>query len=150
VAADSGARVFQVRSAVREGDTLDARIPTALRHLYVEVSRFRANGAAAWIPDSIRVAIWPYEYAPDDPPVQWPSRLPPLSDSRWFRRKDPVVTEMRFLTLPYSDSPVIDSMIAARRERQAIGIGGHKWAMDYRWVFPYQHEWAHIGARLDS
>ena len=150
VAGTSGGRVFQVRAALLAGDTLDARIPTTLRRLYALVSGFRLAGASPWTPDSIKVAIWPYEYAPDNPPVEWPSRLPPLSDPRWMRRPDPVVTEMGFLRLPFSDVPLLDSIITVRREKQAIGIGGHKWALSYRWVFPHEDEWAQIADRLDS
>lgn len=140
-ALDSGQRIVHFRAPYRSRDTLDQRIPEAWRTLLVHLGTFRASRSTPWVPDSVEVAIWPYDYAPDNPPLAWPREWPPLSSSRWTRRDDQFVREVRLLRLPFSAVPRLDSLLASRREKQAVGIGGRKWALRYRWIFPDEAAW---------
>lgn len=93
--------------------------------------------------------VWPYEYAPDNPPLAWPADLPQFTSARWHRRKDPIVDEVRSLRLPFAEAPRLDSLMAAVRSRQALKIGGRKWAFSYRWIFPAEGTWWSVSRRLE-
>jgi hypothetical protein len=143
-------KVIQLRSTLVVGDTMRAAAPSAFQLFYRATRAFAPPNVERWSPDSVEVAIWPYEYAPDDPPVAWPSDWPGLDHARWSREPDEVVGELRYLRLPFADAPRLDSIIQGRRERQAIGISGKKWALGYRWLFPAERTWRRVGNRLES
>ena len=146
----SGSRLIQIRSGLSDSLRLRADVPRAFARVYSNVMSFTAPRAEAWTPDSIVISIWPYEYAPDDPPVAWPARWPGLADARWRRRADDVVGDIRSVRLPFRETALLDSLLKARREKQAVGISGKKWAVDYRWIFPHDSSWAWIRKRVDS
>jgi len=147
---ESRLRSVQVRSSFRDSVRLRAEVPAAFARVYSKVLNFAAPGARPWAPDSIEVSIWPYEYAPDNPPVPWPPKWPELADPRWRRRSDEFVGEIRTIRLPFVEAASLDSLLHSRRERQAVGIGGKKWAVDYRWVFPHDSSWMFVRKRLES
>ncbi len=150
LATDSGQRVIQLRAALTGGDSLRQDVPAALRTLLQGIRQLASQDASLWAPDSIQVSIWPYEYAPDDPPLTWPAAFPSLDDRRWVREKNEFVEEVRTLTLPASAIPLMDSLARARRTRQALKIGPRRWAFDYRWVFPEERHWRHLASRLEG
>jgi hypothetical protein len=147
---DSQSRVVQLRAALDSDSTLQATVPQGLRDLFARIRSFRPPDGVKWLPDSIEVSAWPYEYAPDNPPLAWPDNWPLLSSPRWSRRKDDIVEEMWTLRLPYADADRLDRMLRARREKQAIGISGRKLAVGYRWVFPAEHTWRWLRRRMET
>jgi hypothetical protein len=146
---DTGTRVIRVRAGWQDTVHLRADVPAPFRRLYYAMRDFAPPQATDWSPDSIEVQIWPYEYAPDNPPLEWPSRLPTLTDSRWNRRADRFVEEVWMLRLPSADEPTIDSLLGARRPKQAVGLGDRKWAMGARWVFPNEGSWWWLSKHLE-
>ena len=147
---DSGMKVISIRAGLRDAESLGPQVPAAFKHLYTKLLRYSPPGAAPWTPDSLQVSIWPYEYAPDNPPLRWPASWPGLQSPRWHRRSHPTVEEIRTIRFPFSFSIPLDSMLSARRTKQAIGISGKKWAMKYRWIFPYEKEWRWLAKDLES
>jgi hypothetical protein len=150
VAQDSGMKLVVIRAGLAESDTLLSEVPAPFRRLYSGLMSFSPSGAVQWLPDSIRVSIWPYDYAPDNPPLSWPPGWPPLDDARWHRQPNSLVKEVRSIQLPFSFASTLDSLLDARRTKQAFGIDGMKWMLDYRWIFPSESAWLELIKRLES
>jgi len=148
--ADSGQKLVVIRAGLEDSMKLRSDVPAPFKQLYARLMAFSPPSATGWVPDSLQVSIWPYEYAPDNPPLAWPQRWPGLDSPRWKRRSDDLVKEVRTIRLPFSDRPLLDSLLVARREKQAIGITGRKWAVGYRWLFPQETEWWWLAKRLES
>jgi len=146
----AGHQVVQLRSAWRERDSLDARVPFPLANLFKRLRSFDTTFAGPWVPDSIQVSIWPYEYATDNPPGSWLADWPSLSSPRWARHEDALVKEVWTLNLPFVEHPRLDSLLSGLRQKQALGISGRKWAIDYRWILPHEREWRWLADRLES
>lgn len=149
IAEPSSTRLVTIRAGLKDHNTLRPEVPEAFRRFYASVTQYSPPTATAWTPDSVEVSIWPYEYAPDDPPLAWPAQWPGLSDARWHRQADEFVGEMRTLRLAFTESFLLDSLLETRRTKQAIGISGKKWAMGYRWVFPHERSWQRIAQQLE-
>jgi hypothetical protein len=146
---DTGFRLIRVRAGWGEHGKLRADVPASFARLYYGMRGFSPVGATLWSPDSIQVAIWPYEYAPDGPPLAWPANWPSLKDPRWERHDDQFVNEVWTIHLPFKDAGALDSIFALQKEKQAIGMGGRKWAMTYRWVFPDEEDWRWVSRHLE-
>ena len=147
---DSGMKLIDVRAGVDKFDNPTAEVPAPFRRLYSNLMSFSPSHATSWTPESVEVLVWPYEYAPDNQPLAWPSQWPGFESPRWHRRANPVVGEDRTIRLPYSDVKTLDSLLSRQRRTQAIGIGGHKWTLNYRWIFPFEDDWAWLRDRLES
>lgn len=132
---------FAMRGARVAADSMSDSIPAPLRSAYGRLIHFVGPAPTRWHPDSLYAYAWPYEYAPDDPPLQWPAGWPDLGSPATERRPDKVVGEIVEIPLPYSARPTLDSLLERRREKQAIGIGHRKWAVRYRMPFPGEDEW---------
>jgi len=130
-----------VRAAMEEGGKLSSKVPQAFKQIFDRLESFRSDSSTPWFPDSIQVAAWPYEYAPDNPPLQWRSEWPDLKSRDTQHRADPYVKELHLMMFPYRYLPALDSLLARRREKQAIAINGRKWAVGYRFVFPGERRW---------
>jgi hypothetical protein len=102
-----------------------------------------------WTAPELEVSAWPYEYAPDDPPVPWPNTWPDLSSPGSACRPDAVVREVCTLRLPADQREALKALLAKRRDRQAIGISGRKMAVGYRLVFPGDSVWHYALGRLE-
>lgn len=147
---NSGMKVVSIRAGLSNYETLRPEVPTAFRNLYQKLLGFSPPGAKSWAPDSLLISIWPYEYAPDNPPLRWPTSWPGLENTRWHTHSDPFVEEVRTIRLPFSFSVALDSILHVERTKQAIGISGRKWSMGYRWIFPYEDQWRWLAERLES
>ena len=149
VARPSGTKLITVRAGLEDSVTLGHDVPAAFRTFHTRVMRYAPPDASVWTPDSVEVSIWPYEYAPDNPPLAWPAQWPGLTDTRWKRRPDEFVHEVRTLRLPFAEHARLDSLLAVQRTKQAVGISGKKWAMGYRWIFPHEQAWQQVAKRLE-
>ena len=140
--------------AVRAGIGSDGKfvdgVPQAFRDAYQTLTRYESAGAVAWEPKELRVAAWPYEYAPDNPPLPWPHGWPDLRSQGSECHADDVVGEMCTLHLPSSDRPVLERLLAQRRQMQAIGINGRKMVMSYHLLFPGEEVWRKAIGSLES
>jgi hypothetical protein len=146
---DSGFTVRSFRAAWKDTVRLRSEVPAPFRRFVTQLHSLDLSQAQPWTPDSVQFQIWPYEYAPDDPPLNWPNDLPDLGSPRWQRRADKLVDEIWTLRLPYHESSRLDSLGKARRSRQALRISDRKWAFGYRWLLPAQDEWWTVASRLE-
>jgi hypothetical protein len=130
-----------VRAGRTDTDQFSSDVPAAFREAYRRMVEFQAPGAEAWEPDSLEVAIWPYEYAPDNPPLEWPSDWPDLQSRTTRHEKDELVEEIHFLYLEGDQRQRLDRFLAQLRDRQALGMNGRKWSVGYRMLFPGENRW---------
>ena len=138
---ESRFRRVAVRAALEENGSLNSKTPSAFRRVFDQIRGFHADSSSVWQPDTVEVAAWPYEYAPDNPPLQWRSDWPNLKTRGTRRIDDPYVKELYLMRFSYSLVPALDSLLGRRREKQAIAINGRKWAVGYRFLFPAEQRW---------
>lgn len=140
--------------AVRAGLTgdrgLSDEVPAAFRRAFQKLTDFHPGNSKPWHPDSIEVAAWPYDYAPDNPPLPWPKSWPDLTSSGTTMNLDPVVDTMWIMRLSYDRLGRLDSLLSQRREKQAILISGHKLSVGYRLVFPGEKTWRQFFGHLEE
>jgi len=133
------------RVTVRAGrtgvDQFSSDVPAAFREAYRRMVEFEAPNSVPWEPDSLEVAVWPYEYAPDNPPLEWPGDWPDLRSKTTRHEKDRFVDEIHLLYLDGDQRERLERFLAQRRERQAIRMNGRKWAVGYRMLFPGESRW---------
>jgi hypothetical protein len=131
-------------------DQLIAAVPLAFRTVYDRVTRFSLVAPEPWHPDSIEVAAWGYEYAPDDPPLEWPANWPDMRSSGSTREQQPGIDELWRFRIPYSYRVELERLLASRREKQAIRIAGRKWAVGFRLPFPGESRWRKYFSQLEG
>lgn len=94
-----------------------------------------APEASAWLPDRIEVMIWPFEYSREEP-LALPADWPPFEST-----ERAINSELRRLYLPTSEFPRLQRLVEERSPRQAVELGGRKWAISYRLPFPNENIW---------
>lgn len=135
---------FVMRAAQISSDSLADSIPESLRSTFTSLRHFRAPAVSSWTPDSLYVFAWPYEYAPDDPPLKWPEGWPNLESAGTEILPDEFVDTIVKIPMSYGKRLTLDSLLSLRRLKQAICISGHKWAVGYRIPFPAEGEWRQL------
>lgn len=142
------------RIAVRAGlgpeDRLVAGVPAAFRVVYDRLTNFTVPNAVPWLPDSIEVAAWGYEYAPDDPPLDWPAHWPDMNRAGSTRETQPGIDELWRFRIPYNYRPELEQLLDRLREKQAIRIAGRKWAVGFRLPFPGELRWRRYFPELEG
>ena len=110
-------------------------VPAVVISAYERLTKFDHPTAGDWIPASVEVMIWPYEYAPEAS-VIWPKQWPGLNSPKAAKRG-----EGYSIYLPATEYPRLIELLKSRKEKGAIEIGGKKWAADVRFPFPHEEEW---------
>lgn len=141
---------YSVRAGLGNDGQLRPDVPEPLRSIFERLTRFRADNRRPWWPDTLLVSAWAYEYAPDNPPLEWPSGWPDLRSSSTEKRKDPYVDVVYTMRLPSAQRSRLDSLLEARRQTQAIRINGRKWMVSYRMPFPQEQEWRALFGHLEE
>ncbi len=133
--------VYGLRAPVAK-DTDHARIadqpgapPRELLELHSYLCSLDFADSQAWTPRYVEAMIWPYEYAPDAS-IAWPATWPGLASSRAIKRGDAYS-----IFLDGDALPELQKLLGTRREKGAVEIGGKKWAVSYRYVFPSEPVW---------
>ena len=122
----SGVRIYgRVPSGESQGKLSQQMIDTVLA-----LREFEVADAKPWLPKNIEVMIWPYEYAPEAS-IDWPRDWPGLKDPATVQRGDGYS-----LFLPSVHLAELKALLARQKERGAVKIGGHKWAVAWRLPFP--------------
>lgn len=116
----------------KNGDSL----PEPVRNLHRYLTTLHFEDATPWEPEYIEVMVWPYEYAPDKS-IHWPKDWPGLESSNAIKRGDAYS-----IFLPSLELRRLRAFLNTRREKGAVEIGGKKWAVDFRYVFPSEPVWA--------
>jgi hypothetical protein len=108
--------------------------PADFLRAFDTIVRFSTQ-ARPWLPDRIEVLLWPFDYSAEQP-VLWPEGWPDFSQARPIGNGD-----MRDVFLPSAQFTALRSLLSSLGERQAVSLGGHKWAVAYRFPFPQEDEW---------
>ena len=117
------------------GSKKSDKLPTELGRLYEFLLKLDYPHSERWTPKYIEVMIWPYEYAPDES-IKWPAGWPQLDSERASKRGDSYSIFLDGQLLPQ-----LERFVRSRKERGAVELGGHKWAIEYRYVFPSEPIW---------
>jgi hypothetical protein len=113
-----------------------SKLPREIVTAYDRLHSFTHPKAKDWLPDTIEMMIWPYEYAPD-PSIVWPKDWPGLDDPTTRKRGDGSFS----IFVPSSQLQRLRSFFRTRRPKGAVEIGGKKWAADIRFPFPHERLW---------
>jgi len=116
-------------------DTAD-RPPDSILLLHKYVTGLRCEGGTTWTPTAIEVMLWPYEYAPDES-IAWPRDWPGLTSPDAVRRGDSYS-----IYLAGTKLDDLRQLLRARKPKGALALGGKKWAVSYRYVFPSEPVWS--------
>jgi hypothetical protein len=123
------------------GDLDDAaarsRIPTAVLRARDTLKAFTKLMAQEWLPPTVEVMVWPYEYAPE-PSIVWPNAWPGLNSADTVRRGDGYS-----IFVPSGQLQPLRAFLAGRNEKGAVEIGNKKWAASIRYPFPHEELWMH-------
>lgn len=113
-----------------------SRLPEEIVAAFDRLLSFDHSSAKEWLPPSIEVMIWPYEYAPGAS-ITWPSDWPGLDSPTTVRRGD----EDFSLFLTSDQLERLTTFLATRHPKGAVEIGGKKWAVSTRYPFPHERLW---------
>ena len=116
------------------GDKPD-RVPDELLELHRYLCSVDYPDSKEWSPKYVEVMIWPYEYAPDAS-IIWPKDWPALDSERSLKRGSSYS-----IFLDGSALPELRKFLQTRKDKGAVEIGGKKWAVSVREVFPSEPVW---------
>ncbi len=108
--------------------------PADFLRAFDTIVRFSTQ-ARPWLPERIEILLWPYDYSPEQP-APWPDGWPDFSQARPIGNGD-----MRQVLLPSAQLTALRALLGSLGERQAVALGGHKWAVAYRFPFPQEDAW---------
>jgi hypothetical protein len=134
-------RQVGVRGGLRMNDRLTDSVPAAFRHAFQRMTSYRAQSGRPWVPDTLDVSVWGYDYAPDDPPLPWPAGWPDLNSPGTLREPNEFVDTVYHIPLPATHEPELARLLRTLRERQAVGMNGRKWGVGYRLALPGEAAW---------
>lgn len=110
--------------------------PEALVKLYEYLVSLKFTDAKPWEPKYLEVMIWDYSYAPDSS-IHWPKDWPGPNSPQTMKHGD-----LYSIFLPGSENQRLTNFLKTEKEKGAVEIGGKKWAVSFRYVFPSEPVWA--------
>jgi hypothetical protein len=129
-----------VRAGLTGRDRFRPDVPAAFREAYRRMVEFRSVGATRWKPDSLEVAVWPYEHSPEQP-RPWPPAWPSIESQGVQHIPDEFVGEVHLISLPGHEQPKLEEFLSGLSSRQAVAMGNRKWTVSYRMRFPGETRW---------
>lgn len=142
-----GDSVVTVSGGEERPGKLSPPVPAPFRRVFDRLVHFSAPDAEPWEPSQIQVVFWGFEHSLDTP-LDWPRGWPGPGSPAAVRVDDPLVGEKWTVSLPYERAPRLNALLEAQRETQAILIGGRKWSVSYRWIFPGEDWWRALLGRV--
>lgn len=113
-------------------------LPNEVRAFLAAIEKEREKEGDPWLPESVEVMLWPYDYAPDAS-IVWPAGWPDLK-SKTTRKRD---EDSYSVFLPSESYPELRKFILTRKEKGAVLINEKKMAISYRFPFPKEAAWMH-------
>jgi len=110
-------------------------VPEALLVLHKYLCSIEYPDVTEWHPKYVEVMIWPYEYAPEAS-IIWPKSWPALDSERTVKRGDSYS-----IFLEGNIMQELQKFLRTEKEKGAVEIGGKKWAVSVRYVFPSEPVW---------
>lgn len=123
----------EVYGSLRHDDIREVA-PSELVALFDQLTTFTGAQAEPWLPETIEVMIWDYNYAPDES-IIWPSEWPDLNASNTVQRGD----DSYSLFLSSEHLEELKLFLASRNQKGAIEMNGKKWAAGFRYPFPHEN-----------
>jgi hypothetical protein len=111
-------------------------LPKEVRAFLAKVEKEQEKEGDPWLPESIEVMLWPYEYAPEKS-IIWPQEWPDLN-SKDTRKRGEDSYSVFLLGKSYSE---LLRFISTRKEKGAVLINGKKMSISYRFPFPMEASW---------
>lgn len=119
------------------------RLPPEFERICKVLMTLKPRNAVPWQPRWLEVIVWPYEHSPEAP-LPWPAKWPNLKSRMAF----PQQGSMSSIILPGAEEQALREFLGQLGERQAVGIGGKKWSVEYRPVMPGSRVAQAIAKRL--
>ncbi|MET1112304.1 MAG: hypothetical protein ABWX67_12325 [Allosphingosinicella sp.] len=116
-----------------EDKEVRAKLPPEIVEVRDKLRSFKDARSSQWLPESIEVMIWPYDYA-SEPSIIWPKRWPGLDAPTTRERGEGSFS----LYVPSAEFGPLKAFLGRQSEKGAVEIGGKKWAASHR--FPFAHE----------
>jgi hypothetical protein len=133
-------KAVTVRAGRTGPDRFRPDVPAAFRDTYRRMTEFHAAGTTRWKPDSLEVAVWPYEHSPKRP-QPWPARWPSIESEGVQHIPDEFVGEVHLISLPGHEQGKLDEFLSGLSNGQAVAMGNRKWTVSYRMRFPGEARW---------
>ena len=120
-------------------------LPMEVRAFLTRIEKEREKEGDPWLPESIEVMLWPYEYAPDASTI-WPAEWPDLKSETTHKRDEDSYSvfsrgESYSVFLPSESYPELRKFISTCKEKGAVLINEKKMAISYRFPFPKEASW---------
>jgi len=125
----------KVYGALRRDSEARSKAPNKFLRAFDALINFSAD-ASPWVPDRTEVLIWPYDYSPERP-LPWPKGWPPFEEARPRGAQG-----LHQLFLPAEQFGRLREFVSSVKPKQAVLLGGRKWAISYRLPFPEEKAWA--------
>jgi hypothetical protein len=111
-------------------------LPKEVRAFLERVEKERDKEGDPWLPESIEVMLWPYEYAPEES-IIWPEEWPDLNSKETRKRAE----DLYSVFLPGKTYSELLRFISTRKEKGAVLINGKKMAISFRFPYPMEASW---------
>jgi hypothetical protein len=110
-------------------------LPKMIKDLHEYMTSLDFTDAKPWEPPYVEVMVWGYDYAPDES-IHWPKEWPGLASPSTLKRGDSYS-----IFLPGKELTKLRDFLKTGKEKGAVEIGGKKWAVSVRYVFPSEPVW---------
>ncbi|MDO8303973.1 MAG: hypothetical protein Q7T18_12105 [Sedimentisphaerales bacterium] len=110
-------------------------LPQSVRKLHEYLTHLEFTATQKWEPNYTEVMVWPYEYAEGEP-LHWPKDWPNLDSPNTLKRNDSYS-----IFVPGTNAEKLRNFLEELKEKQAVEIGGKKWSVGFRPVFPSEPVW---------
>jgi hypothetical protein len=110
-------------------------VPKELLELHKFLCTLDYPDSKEWSPKYVEAMIWPYENS-IDASIVWPKDWPGIGSQRSMKRGDSYS-----IFLDGGLQPELRKFLKACKGKGSVEIGGKKWAVSYRPVFPSEPVW---------
>lgn len=111
-------------------------LPKEIRDFLTKVEAERQTVGEQWLPETIEVMLWPYEYAPEES-IIWPEGWPDLKSKTTRKRGK----DSYSVFLPSKSYSELLQFISTQKEKNAVLINDKKMAISLRFPFPMEARW---------
>jgi hypothetical protein len=129
-------RIYGLSVDFKVRGTKNGVLPQSIIQLHKYLTNLEFADAQKWEPNYTEVMIWPYEYAAGEP-LHWPKDWPNLDSPNTLKRGDDAYS----IFLPGTETNKLRDFRTKLKEKQAVEIGGKKWSVSCRPVFPSEPVW---------
>jgi hypothetical protein len=126
----SRSKVISVYGHLGENSDDRESVPDDFLAVYDSLKRYRNKSASEWLPKTIEVIFWDYNYAPSKRP--WIKDFPDLNSPTTIK----VDSNSYRVFIDYKDFNAFRKYYKSLGEKEAVEINGRKMAISYRLPFP--------------